>query len=475
MNNFRYVTSQLYFRAGFFASCTGLVLGILAGVKPLLLCLTIAAIVLVICFFTYFKETVIGLLILRSSLDLFSAQQIPAAFAVGLDALTILYIILMLLIGRRVITDVFFWFFAVWVVIQGLWVILLAVGALGLDSSYLLVSIREWVRLFSWLMVYLLVMQLKGIVSPRQFINFLMLSLIAPLTVAAVQVLLPPGMLPSILVYRVGEESLLLGEGSRIFGTLGHPNGFAKFLFLFIALTWWQLDCSKRGWHWIVLLCTLIFFLVTSKALFAIGMFAIFITIRIVHEMSLSKFIAGGVLFVLFIGLFGSSELGLERLNSINSTPLLNPDIDLSQAILMSEGNSFNWRIKQWTYLLQAWQEHPIFGYGLQASSALPIVYSYAHSDYIRALVEGGVVGFITFLVFLGGQMIRLFHLHGKAAPRSDLRKLCSILIAFFIALLLGMATDNVWSNTVVYFYWWSLLAVAGWNWDNSHDNRLIK
>ena len=468
-----YAASRLSLSVGLIGASIGLFLGIVAGFQPLLLCLAVSTLVLVVCFFTYFEQTVLGLLILRSSLDIFSDWQIPAVFAIGLDALTLLYVILMLLLGRKIITDKFFWFFAAWVTIQGLWVILLPLGGLGLDASYLLVSIREWVRLFSWLMVYLLVMQLRDKIRPERFITLLMLSLIAPLTVALMQVILPPGVLPSLLVYRADSDFLVLGEGSRIFGTLGHPNGLAKFIILFIALTWWQLERSKERWFWLILMGILIFFLVTTQALFAIGMFGVFVIVRAGQKISVSRLFGGVLMFALFLGLFATSEFGLERLNSIANTPLLNPDIGVSQAILMYEGNSFNWRIAQWTYLLQAWQSHQIFGYGLDASPSIPFFYNDAHSDYVRALVEGGIVGLITFLIFLGGQLIRLVQLFRKASPTSNLRRLCSILLAIFWAFLVGMTTDNMWGNTVVYFYWWSLLAVAGWDWNQDQPSQV--
>ena len=472
INNSWYPASYLTLIVGIISAGFGLILGILAGLQPLLLSLAVFTVIFVICFFTYFEQSVLGLLILRSSLDIFSAQQIPAAFAIGLDALTIMYVLLMLLTGQRIQTDKFWWFFAGWVGLQGFWIVLMLLGGLGLDASHLAVSIREFVRLFSWLVVYLLVMQLRGKISPQRFINILMISLIAPLIIAFIQVILPEGVLPSMLVYAQDEE--VIGEGSRIFGTLGHPNGFAKFLFLFIALTWWQIDRFGKRWYWLLLMCTLIFLLVATQALFAIGMFGVFIIVRVAQKISLSRFIGGVIVFVLFMVLFSSTELGVERLNSITNTPLLNPDIDISQAILSSDGNSFNWRIAQWTYLLQAWAKYPIFGYGLQGSSEIPIYFNYAHNDYVRALVEGGVVGFATFLIFLGGQFVRIMNLYLKSTPRSDARRLHSILLSVFLSFLLGMTTDNVWSNTVVYFYWWSILAVAGWDWNEADKNTAV-
>ena len=453
----------------------GLILGALAGVLPILLGLAIFASVFIICFFTYFEQTVLGLLILRSSLDIFSAQQIPAIFALGFDALTVLYVVFMLLIGREIKTDKFWWFFAGWVGLQGLWLILMFFGELGLDSSYLPRSIREFVRIFSWLMGYLLVMQLKDKISPNRFINILMFSLVAPLFIAFLQLVLPNGMLPSMLVYATDPGLYVAGEGSRVFGTLGHPNGLAKFLFLFIALTWWQWDRSGKRWYWLLLLSTLVFFLVATQALFAIAMFGVFVMVRMSQQLSLSRLIAGALLLVVFIALFASTEAGLERLNSIADTPLLNRDLNISQAILLSEGNSFNWRIAQWTYLLQAWAKYPIFGYGLNASPTIPIYYNYAHNDYLRALLEGGIVGFISFIAFMGGQLVYLIRLYIKSRPGSDARRLHSIMLAVLLSFLIGMTTDNTWSNTVVHFYWWSILAVAGWNWERSDKNLSSK
>ena len=379
----------------------------------------------------------------------------------------------MLLTGQRIITDKFWWFFAGWIGLQSMWLFLMFFGRLGLDSSYFPASIREFIRLFSWLMVYLLVMQLKGKISSYWFINILMLSLIIPTSVALLQTFLPDGVLPPLLVYATDPELEVIGEGSRVFGTLGHPNGLAKFLFLFIALTWWQLDRFGRRWYWLLLMSILVFLLVATQALFGIGMFGVFVLVRVSQQISLSRLIAGGLLFAIFIGLFASTELGLERLNSISNTPLLNPDIGISQAILMSDGNSFNWRIAQWTYLLQAWQQHPIFGYGLNGSSAIAPFYNYAHNDYVRALVEGGIVGLISFLIFQGGQLVHIIGLYLRSNPNSDARRLHSILLAIFLSFSIGMSTDNTWSNTVVYFYWWSILAVAGWDWNQPNENKV--
>ncbi|MDJ0571265.1 MAG: O-antigen ligase family protein [Pleurocapsa sp. MO_192.B19] len=460
-----YVSSRLSFWVGIIAAGVGLFLGILAGTQPLLLCLAISAIILVIYFCTNFEQAVLGLLIIRSSLDVFSTQQVPAMFAVGLDGLAILYVTLRLLIGKKVQTDLFWWFFAIWVGLQGFWVVLIPLGRL--DPLYLSESIPEWVRLFSWLMVYLLVMQLKGKVHPIKIINTLFLSLVAPITAALLQIVLPAHLLPSLLAYRA-QAFTSIEEAARINGTLGHPNAFATFILLFIGLTCWKLEQSKHRRLWLVLLGILIFLITSTKALVGLVMTGVFMIALVAPRLTLSKLISGIVLMVAVIGLFAATEFGQERLASLTNTPLLNPDLDIYQAILLKHSgqvNSFNWRLNQWVSLLKVWREAPVLGHGMGTDTFLGDVRAAAHNDYIRFLVEEGIVGFTTFIAFLGANYWRLIRVWFVADKRSPQRNLCLVMIAILIAINVGMLTDNIWSNTTFFYYWLTVLGIVSWDW----------
>ncbi|MHC5742781.1 MAG: O-antigen ligase family protein [Nostoc sp.] len=450
----------------------GIVVGLLAGVQPLLLAVALVAVATVVSFSTSFEQTVLGLLILRSSLDPFSAQQIPAAFALGLDALTILYVVVLLLTGRTVQTDKFWWFFAGWVALQSMWIILMPLGALALDGSYLPYGLREWVRLFSWVMVYLLVMQLKGRIPPKTIISMLFLALILPTTIGLMQMFVP-SLVPSFLSGGGGEMGHLPSEGeSRVRGTLGLANTFGTFLLLFIGLTWWKLNQSQQRWPWLLLLGLLAFLFVGTKSLFTLVMLAVFILVLIAPKLSIINLLGGLLLFAIVIGLFTSSDFGQERLGSISQTPLLNPDIDRWRAILLSQGdnNSFNWRIAQWTFLLQAWENYPIFGTGIATCSFLTVLHNMAHNDYVRALTEQGVVGLCLFLIFLGTQVIRLVQLLRSTRRGSAQNDLILVMLAILLAVSVGMITENIWSHTTLFFYWWTLFAIAGWNWSELKD-----
>lgn len=443
----------------------GVAAGGLANFKLIYLIAMVVAIVAVVLFFQQFERTVLGLLILRSSLDAFSDQQLPSIFAIGVDLLVLLYVVVRLLKRQSVQTDGFFWFLAAWVGLQGMWVVLSGLGALGSGSSLMMVGLREWIRVFSGLMVYLLVMQLRNRLPAQKLISTLFLSLIVPLLAATLQMTVPPSMLPSFLVFQSGFS---IEAGSRMNGTLGHPNAFATFSLFFLGLTLWKMPQVRNRLPWLLLAAALAFFLVSTKSLTGLVMLVAFIPAYLAPRLNIFNLVGGLGLAIVVVILFANSELGQERLTSLYGTPLLNPDIDVSRAILLhwNDGNSFNWRIAQWTFLLEAWQKAPLLGHGLDTSRFLTPLASYAHNDYVRFLAEEGIIGFILFLLLIGVLFLRLTQLAVAVPPRSPKRNLCLIMMAILSSMLVGMIAGNVWNHTALFFYWWSLMAVLGWNWE---------
>ncbi len=469
MSNHQGYFSSWRLGIGLAGSLLGLAVGFLAGVQPFYPALCMGAAGFLLCFFKNFELTVLGLVVVRGVLDPFSAQQLPAAFAIGVIMLTLLYVLAMALTKHPIQTNGFWWFFAGWTALQGLWVILLPLGGLGMDGSFLPESLREWVRLFSWVMMYLLVMQLKATMSPQRVISCIFWSLPIPLTVAALQ-LVAPSLLPPIFIGNTEEVIGPVKDISRVNGTLGLASTFATFTMLFLLLTWWKIGQVKWRLPWFLLLGILVFFFVSTKSLFSLAMMATAIFVLVAPRLSLINLLGGMTLFGTVISLFISSDYGQDRLASIYDTPLLNPDIDVSRAVLLSatDNNSFNWRIAQWTFLLQAWQQYPILGYGLLTCAKLTVLHNYAHNEYVRALTEGGIVGLIAFIGFLGVQIGRLLYLSHHALPGSGQRNFCWTLLAMLLAMMVGMITENIWTHTALFFYWWTLMAIAGWDWNES-------
>ena len=466
-------SSRLTLLVSLVAVGVGVGVGFLVGISPQLIVLALVGVAVLILFFAKFEQTVLGLLILRSSLDPFSNQQLPAAFTIGLDALTLLYVIVQILLRKKVYTDKFFWLFTIWAGLQGIWVVLPALGW-GLGSAYLATYIREWLRIFSWAMVYLLVMQLKDRIHPRKIISTLFFSLPIPLIAGFMQIFLPTSVLPSFLLCHTDGMAVI---DSCITSTLGHPSAFGTFLLLFIALTIWKLGHVQEWRLWIILLPILTFLLVITKSFTSLIMLVVFILALIAPKMDFLKLIAGGLFLAIVIGFFASTELGQERISSLFATPLLNPDMDISRTILLSfgDGNSLNWRIAHWSFLLQSWQNSPILGYGLATSPYLSVFAGYyAHNDYVRFLAEGGLVGFTLFLMLLALQFIRLVQLLRSSPIGSIRRSLCSTMIAILAAIMVGMSSDNIWNHTALFFYWWVILAMLGWNWDEQPKEQKL-
>ncbi|MEM9163736.1 MAG: polymerase, partial [Cyanobacteria bacterium P01_F01_bin.4] len=311
----------------------GLMAGFMTGTNPTLLVVAFVAIAILVSFFSSFETVILGLLIIRSSLDIFSDYQIPALLAIGLDALAILYVAVSILTRQPIKTDNFWWFFLGWVALQGLWVVLLPLDGLGMGSSLLPVGIREWIRLFSMVMVYLLVMQLKDRIPPQRLVSILLLSLVGPLIAASIQSFVPLSMQPDILIFNTGGD---YETGSRINGTLGHPASFSTFTLFFLGLAYWKLTQSVKKLPWLLLMGAIAFFLVSAKSLTGLSMMMIFILVMLLPRLNAINLVGAVILMTFVFALFGSSEFGQERLSSLMDTPLLNPDINWSRAVLMS-------------------------------------------------------------------------------------------------------------------------------------------
>ena len=442
-----------------------LAFGFAVSKSPMVLGLVPFTVVGLYLLINHFQKTVLGLLILRSSLDAFSKLQVPAAFAVGMIGLAIGYVAFCLLTKKEFKTDSFWWFLLAWIFCQGIWVVLLPLGGLGRGAGQLGHALEQWLRLFSWSMVYLLIMQLKDHMHPKTLINWLFLSLVIPIFAALLQILLPPSVLPPFLVF----SATAIEAGSRINGTMGHPNSLASFLVLFVGLSLWKLEDTKKYLMWAVITGFLVFVLTSTKSLGGLVIIAVFTVAYLIPRLNFPNLIGTTILLSLVFVLFSSSDFGRERLSSLYETPLLNPDLDHSRTLLLAwgDGNSLNWRIAQWTYLLDSWRDFPIMGYGLATTKSVSVFHNHAHNDYIGALVEGGIVGLFAFVAFLVGQFVRIIHIVTRQNPSAtdSQRSLCIILLSLLCAMCVGMIAANVIIQTTFFYYWFTLLAVSGWDW----------
>ncbi|WP_299487734.1 O-antigen ligase family protein [Acaryochloris sp. IP29b_bin.137] len=454
---------------GLGAVILGLFAGVIAVAQPQLLVLCmgfILCLAVLVYAFSSIEKVVLGILILRTAIDFYPG--VPALAGMGLFLLTLTYVVVQLLTGKVIQTDRFWWFFAGWVLFQGIWVILIPLGGLGFSESiYFSGAIREWVRLFSWLMIYLLFMQLKDKIIAEKAITLLIWSLAIPLFVSFIQLLIPD-ILPPLLKPAVG----ILEDSQRIKGTFVKSSAFTKYLLVFIGVVWWKVSLKRQQLRWMVLLSILVFVLILTRSVTTLFMLVVFVAFMSASRLNIRTILGGIVVLLMVSNFFLFTEYGQVRLEELLSTPLFNPDISFSRSILLqSTGgstNSFHWRVTQWYGLLNEWQKSPWLGYGLDTTVHLSQYDNIAHNDYVRALVETGIVGLASFITFIVVQFIRLFKLIINLPKGSEQRRFCTVLLGLLIVSTLGMLTDNVWRSTVTYTYWWALFATAGWQWDKS-------
>ncbi len=412
-------------------------------------------------------QGILCILLMRSALDLYSGKGVPAAFAIAVNFVVLLYLGRQLILRQAIYMDRFGWMLLGWVALQGIWVALLPTGALGGTSFMAYEAMREWVRFLSLGLVYVLTMQLRDRISPDRLASLILLSLVIPLLLAALQISRVD--LPSFLQSDVGWKDFT-GTGDRINSTLGHYNSFATFCLLFFALSLWRMQMSQRPLVWAPLVGGLLYCLIATKSLTGLVMLIVFGALYFLPRLK-GKGLFGALALTVTLAILLSTELGQERLGELNKTPLLNPDLSVSRAMVLQAAdmkefrNSFNWRLLQWRDLLLDWQRFPLLGYGLGSTKELSIFNTTSHNDYVRFLVEEGLVGFGLFWLFLLAQVGRVLVVMRNSLPGSPQRALCQALFPFAIALMVGMAAGNVMVHTALFFYWWVLLALINWPW----------
>jgi len=332
--------------------------------------------------------------------------------------------------------------FLVWIITLFPWV-LLSIVNYGTNG---VVSVREWVRLFSVIVVYLMVFNFSRTTSYEKIINLLFLSLIIPLGVGFYQVILGKGK--------------VIAEILRIPGSFVHPNSFAFYLVIFIGLTFWKFRFSKNKMPWFLLLLIESWMLITTFSLSGVVMLGVLTVIMIIgektkHRVVLMCFLIGFALVFLF------TKTGQMRIAEQLATGKIGEIVETGRV-----HSSLDWRILNWHLLLSQWVKTPWVGYGLHTSIFInPMKLSAGlgaspHNDYLRFLVELGIIGFSLFLIFLF-LIIRETWQFYKQTSESKEKSLSLVVLACYISWLVGSLADNLITATAFQYYLWSLLAIV--------------
>lgn len=386
------------------------------------------------------------LIVIRSSLDIFT----DTGFYIGLFYINVPSIVSIFII----ILSTFYIVFKGKVKIDnvgkafGLWILLILPFIFVTIYRYNYAggdAIREYIRLFTLFLVFLLFYNFTYSDNLDKIINCLFISLVIPFAVA---------------IYQLITQTGSIDQGiNRVYGTLAHPNVFAYFLVLFIGITYWKLKIAKFNIWFALLLLLEVALLISTFSLSGYVMFVI-ITILVLSGSNKKQKVAIFFLMVLFlIIVFATPQFGY-RIDNIKKIEI---DKTLSEKQVVE---SFTWRIVNWANLLELWKEKPVIGYGLETTHIINTWKTregtgYAsHSDYIKYLLETGLLGLLSYVItfsFIGLFIYNKYRLCKELKMKMLLYVIMSVFLAWQFIALVG----NPIRSTTFQFYFWGICGIA--------------
>lgn len=305
----------------------------------------------------------------------------------------------------------------------------IAVGTRGASTE----TLREGVREVSVVALAAIVYNGRGAVTVPIATRLVQLIGFAPALLALYQ-----------LATHTGAD--IAGE-LRANGTFAHPDGAAMFFAIATSVSLWlYLD---HGRHRSDALLTALFAVALIATLSIDGLVALVAMLIAyaalcpgsVRVKLVPCLVAGGVVLVFF-------SLGAQRLFNESST-------SLAVAERGEANTSLDWRLHKWKVLISGWERDPLVGQGLgtttteQAIPRNPFAGKPPHNEYVRYLVETGIVGLIILLGALTALircLVRKRRIPGTLAP--DTVNAPTLALAIVVGCLVDSLADNTLLNS---------------------------
>ena len=246
----------------------------------------------------------------------------------------------------------------------------------------------------------------------------------------------------SIVQWATG-TGLVVDGVIRPSGLMAHPNSAALLYGMACMMTVFRLSTVRSAWaEWSIGIMLLAALVVTGSLGGIAALLVMLLTYALVSgtlrgHLRLSVIVVGLVVAAVFV----LSPIGEERLAAFTN-------IDFSGAA--GERNSLEWRVGRWRTLLELGAESPAFGLGYGAStsgSLLPGGYP-PHNEYIRVLVDTGIVGLLIAVVVV---VAAFAWLRKIIRTNTDLiaRRLAGLVTALLVGLLVSALTENTFTYSI--------------------------
>ncbi|MDD3036211.1 MAG: O-antigen ligase family protein [Candidatus Saccharimonadaceae bacterium] len=320
------------------------------------------------------------------------------------------------------------------------WLIFIAIALASIFFSYnSFSSLAEGLRLLSILAIYCLAYFL---LNSEQDLKNLIKAIIAS------------AIIPSLFALwqfytQTGLTVPLEGIYNRIYGTFAHPNLFAYYLLLPLALSLYLfLSGNKKQINNILYFLFAIFLVIILGLTFTRGAWLSFLIIMaIVGVFRYRPLLVGAIVF---------AALAYFLVEPINYR--------VNDLIANRSDTSIEWRLNLWNDAKEYVKEKPWLGYGAGVASDLILDKrgeqfgsSDPHNDYLKIASENGLIGLLAYLSLIVSLFINLIKKY-SAVGRTQFKTLILLAIGLAISFYVMSAADNIIRNTALQWSFWALM-----------------
>jgi O-antigen ligase len=246
-------------------------------------------------------------------------------------------------------------------------------------------------------------------------------------------------------------SGVLIDGQIRSNGTFVHPDGAAMFFAIAaIASLWRYLDFGRRK---LDLAFTVLFggATIATFSLAGLGaLLAMLIAYGSLRPGSARLRLRAFGLAALVIVAFLATPLGSERLSNESST-------NLNGSRRAAENSSLAWRLYKWGALIEEWEEAPLLGRGIgstvvkEETLGSTTEEKVPHNEYLRYLVETGIVGIAILLLGLVLLLRALAARRPPAGTPPSAEPGRDAVGALGLAVAIGCMVDALADNTFLY------------------------
>lgn len=274
--------------------------------------------------------------------------------------------------------------------------------------------------------------------NPKSFLKAVLISAVVPFSFAFYQLITQTGL---------GGTS---GIDSRLYGTFSHPNAFASFVLIILAVSFCFILDKNTGKK-------LPFYLIALISLFII-----------IETFSRGAWLSL-LIFAFIISLFQSRKIILLALGLLIIAYFISPLVRdrIEDVYNPPATSSIVWRFQQWEKVYASFSKKPLTGYGTGTET---IVFEneygfyagnpYTHNDILKAAVEIGIFGAAAYILILALTVFYLFKNY-FSSQEQNAKLFYLIILALFIAEIGFSMTSNIFRGTATQWTLWSLIGVA--------------